>query len=682
MKVDSSSNGASAKRLRVIVAGAGKMGAHHARVVTSLGDMASLVGIVDPSEAARQELLDQFPGVAGFDDLESAHQSVHGDVVHVCTPPALHQEVANAALTLGCHTYVEKPFTPTTSGAEQVLQLADEKGLKVCAGHQLLYERPALEAADLANALGSLTHVESYFSFRPVRQASGHASLMRPDLQLLDILPHPTYTLLRFLTDAVPDAATQLKALEAGPGGTIHALIRRGSLTGSLFVTLDGRPIESYLRLVGTNGSLHADFVRGTVQRLIGPGVSGIDKLLAPYLLSWQLFGRSTRAFARRFIQRKGGYPGLTELISAFYDSIDNGGPSPTSPDQILETVRICEQVGRELDPPNRTITVTAPKPDALKVVVTGGTGFLGKEVVHSLLRSGAWVRVVAHRLPAPWQRIPDVEYVASDLASSCGPNVLHGVDVVIHCAAATSGGFDQHQRDSIDATENLLRSAADHGITRLIHVSSLAVLQNTGRRPMRSDGPTEPKSRQRGPYVWGKLESEKRAEEMAQELGLDIRIVRPAALVDYREFDPPGLLGRRIGNVFVAVGATREHAAIADVSFAAEAITWMAYSFPEAPSKLNLLGPGSPTKRELVARVKQANPGVIAVWLPRALLVPLSWGAMGLQKILRPRKAAVNVAKVFARRRFDTSDIELLTPKIKQFEPAHIRPDLGLRRA
>ena len=36
------------------------MGAHHARVVTSLGDVASLVGIVDPSAAARQEFLDLF----------------------------------------------------------------------------------------------------------------------------------------------------------------------------------------------------------------------------------------------------------------------------------------------------------------------------------------------------------------------------------------------------------------------------------------------------------------------------------------------------------------------------------------------------------------------------------------------------------------------------------------------
>jgi hypothetical protein len=39
----------------------------------------------------------------------------------------------------------------------------------------------------------------------------------------------------------------------------------------------------------------------------------------------------------------------------------------------------------------------------------------------------------------------------------------------------------------------------------------------------------------------------------------------------------------------------------------------------------------------------------------------------MGLQKILRPTKPAVNVAKVFARRRFDTSDIERLTPMIKE---------------
>ena len=83
--------------------------------------------------------------------------------------------------------------------------------------------------------------------------------------------------MLHFLDLGCP-GRPELIALEVGEAGTVHALMRQGRLTASLVVTLEGRPVESYVRIVGTNGSLFADYVRGTVQRQIGPGTSGIDR--------------------------------------------------------------------------------------------------------------------------------------------------------------------------------------------------------------------------------------------------------------------------------------------------------------------------------------------------------------------------------------------------------------------
>jgi nucleoside-diphosphate-sugar epimerase len=298
--------------------------------------------------------------------------------------------------------------------------------------------------------------------------------------------------------------------------------------------------------------------------------------------------------------------------------------------------------------------------------VVTGGTGFLGREVVRALLAQGAAVRVLARRTPAAWEDIPGARYAVADLAQSLAADLVCDADVLIHCAAETAGGWDEHRRNSVDATERVLRAAAAAGVRHVIHVSSLAVLAVDEPGPVREDTPLEPRGEARGPYVWGKLESERRAAQLGRELGLGVKIVRPGALVDYRHFEPPGRLGKRLGNVFVAVGSPRDPLGVADVRFAGRTIAWMAAHFEEAPDTLNLLSPALPTRRELVAALRRSNPDLTVVWLPTAVLVPLSWLAIGLQKLLRPRRPAVNVAKVFASQRYDTSRIAELMPRVQ----------------
>lgn len=82
-------------------------------------------------------------------------------------------------------------------------------------------------------------------------------------------------------------------------------------------------------------------------------------------------------------------------------------------------------------------------------------------------------------------------------------------------------------------------------------------------------------------------------------------------------------------------------------------------------PSPLNLLDPVSPTKRELLDRLRQANPDLSLFWLPRFVLVPVSWMATLAQKVLRPGKPAIDVAKVFSVLPYDTSGIAKLAPRV-----------------
>ena len=315
--------------LAVGLVGAGKMGQHHAKAVLRLTGSAELSAVADPSEDARNAVLTMAPGARPFASLDEMLADDSIDVVHVCTSPQTHLPFARAALEAGKHVYVEKPFVEHTHEARELLELAESRGLSVCAGHQLLFERPTIEALELLPALRDIVHIESYFSFKTVRRAPGGRVPLAPQLQLLDILPHPVYLLLRFLDAAVPDGKATISAVDIGPSGTVHAQVRKGSITASLVVTLDGRPVDSYLKVVGTNGSITADYVRGTTQRAIGPGVSGIDKAFGPYRLARQLTFGTTRALGMRVLKKQKSYPGLAEIFGAFYDSIREGSGIP-----------------------------------------------------------------------------------------------------------------------------------------------------------------------------------------------------------------------------------------------------------------------------------------------------------------------------------------------------------------
>ena len=160
---------AKGQSLRVGLIGSGKMGLHHLKAIGT-SQLATVVGIADPA-ASLEELKPVLPADAivvasAAEMLERARP----DVVHIVTPPSTHADLAILAIRAGCHVYVEKPFTLTAEEASRVLALAAERGVKVCAGHQVLFEAPALGIWDNLGQIGRMVHIESYFSFKMVRR--------------------------------------------------------------------------------------------------------------------------------------------------------------------------------------------------------------------------------------------------------------------------------------------------------------------------------------------------------------------------------------------------------------------------------------------------------------------------------------------------------------------------------
>jgi predicted dehydrogenase/nucleoside-diphosphate-sugar epimerase len=659
-----SAEGAPPRRapLRVALFGCGRMGLQHLRAIASAGE-AVVAGIADPAldRGALEGLLP--PDAAVCADPAELLERARPDVVHVVTPPETHAALARLAIEAGCHVYVEKPFTPTRAEADMLLRLAAERRLSVCPGHQQLFEPPALRMLEALPAIGRVVHVDSYFSFRTVRRA------ITPVEQVKDVLPHAVYPVVEQLRAAgggAPGAPIAVTGLDAHADGELRALVRLGHCTGSILVSLNARPIEQYQHVVGTNGSLRADYVTGSLVRLVGPG-TGAGLLLTPYRSALQVLRGATAGFARRLLARQASYPGLREIVSRFHRSIRTGDAPPVGGASILETVALCERFGQALDRAEaeaeararrrleeaRPAAVTAARPT---VLVTGGTGLLGRRVARELREAGFPVRALARRLPRYAVRVAGVEYAAHDLARPLDARLTAGAGVIVHCAAETQGGQADHERNSVRATRHVLEAAA-RARAHVVHVSSLAVLKPAGAGAvLDEDSPVDGGHLGRGPYVWGKAESETLARRLGPELGVRVAVIRPGPLVDQQGFQAPGRLGRELGPVFVAVGRRGDPLPVCDVATAARVVRAYLQDFDSAPAVLNLVDTPVPTRGELAARLLASRPDLRVVWLPALVLRALSGPLKLAQRLALGRGRAVDVYAAFASEPYRTA--------------------------
>ena len=648
--------------LRVGLIGSGKMGRHHLKAIAA-SSRAIVVGVADPAASA-DELASLLPdGAKVVSSAAELFTQARPDVVHIVTPPSTHGDLALQAIDAGCHVYVEKPFMPTAAEASRVLTRAAEKNVKVCAGHQVLFEAPALGVWEHLSTIGRLVHIESYFAFKMVRRT------ITPVDQVKDILPHAVYPVVDQLRAAtgLADDPIEVLGMSLDAAGESYALLKLGKVTAVVMVTLNGRPVEQYQNLIGTNGSLRADYIGGFLGRLVGPG-TGPGVLLTPYRRALHTMTGTTRGVTKLIIG--GSYPGLRTLVDRFYESIQTNAAPPLSPRSILDTVSICERIGRELDVVEHAFEsraqnalkadeakLSAPRHQAPLVLLTGGTGLLGKRIAETVRHAGFPVRVVARRVPPFSRRVPGVEYVAGDLARGLSAEALRGVGFVVHAAAETAGGKEDHRRNSIEATRSLIENAARAGVRGVLHISSLAVLKTSREmgRALDESTPVDDASLKRGPYVWGKAESEVLAVRLGAELGLPVRVIRPGPLVDYTAYHPPGRLGRELGPLFVAFGPRRGPLSVCDVTTAAKVVRLYLEDFAAAPPLLNMVEAPPPTRGELMQRYAQGRPDLRVLWFPGWALRALSGPLKLVQRIALGSKEPVDVGAAFASERYDT---------------------------
>jgi nucleoside-diphosphate-sugar epimerase len=178
-------------------------------------------------------------------------------------------------------------------------------------------------------------------------------------------------------------------------------------------------------------------------------------------------------------------------------------------------------------------------------VLVTGGSGYFGTELVERTLARGDQVRVFDLNPP----EIAAIEFFEGDVRDRDAVRAAcDGVDVVLHNVAQVPLAKDRALFDAVNVggTANLLVAARDAGVAKIVHTSSSAVFGIPEQNPVTESTPCRPLEA----YGRAKVQAELLCRE-AVAGGLDVTIVRPRTILGHGRLGIMALLFE-----FVADGA------------------------------------------------------------------------------------------------------------------------------
>src|SRR5687768_7958962 len=122
------SEGAIVKRVGMGIVGAGFIGPHHVDAVRRLGYV-DVVAVAGSNEASAKKKAAEMHIPKAYGSYEALLDDPAVEVIHNCTPNALHYPVNAAAIAKGKHVVSDKPLAMTAAEAKSLLDLATKAGI-------------------------------------------------------------------------------------------------------------------------------------------------------------------------------------------------------------------------------------------------------------------------------------------------------------------------------------------------------------------------------------------------------------------------------------------------------------------------------------------------------------------------------------------------------------------------
>ena len=182
------------KTIKVGVVGCGYWGPNLIRNLHQSVDC-ELKIVCDTNEQRLRHMRRLYPDVVATNCFDDLLGDAELDAVVIATPVRFHYDMAKACLANGKHAFIEKPMARTIAEGEELVALAERKGLVLMVGHTFLFS-PAVRRMKEIVASGDIGQV-NYIAARRL-----NLGLFQKDINVAwDLAPHDISIILHLLED-------------------------------------------------------------------------------------------------------------------------------------------------------------------------------------------------------------------------------------------------------------------------------------------------------------------------------------------------------------------------------------------------------------------------------------------------------------------------------------------------
>jgi nucleoside-diphosphate-sugar epimerase/predicted dehydrogenase len=658
--------------MRVALIGCGRISSYHMAALKAMHDV-EVVAVCDLDERVARETA-SLHGIRGcYTDVETMFNESRPDVVHLLTPPHSHLALARLAAKHHAHMYIEKPLAASEADARAILELAQAAGVHLCPGHSRLFDPVFVEASRRVRVgdIGSVISVraEQGFTYEAIARSSAIPWSYSYDWGIFDnLICHPLYLVSHFLPGADNPQVVGYNRGTVREAGVeeIRILIPSPSGIGEVSLSLCNAPEVNRIEIVGTRGRITADWQTMTVLTIRETGLpSAVSRFTGNFVTALELTRSGLQTLAGIVTGKVKRYQGLRTIIQLFYQSLREGFPAPVSAEDGLLNVRLMNQIkdrceGSRKSRPEITRGQQESRP---RILVTGGSGFLGGRLLEVLSEQGTPARGTT-RLMSRARHLPEVEWTQCDLAREDRLRIaLCDVETVFHCAAlcGAPGSLREYEEANLGGTLRLLRLATEAGVKNFIYVSSMSVYEapRDSVTALDESASLDPRAEERGSYTRTKLAADQAVLEYASRHRWPrIVVLRPGTIYGPGAKLPVGRFRLPSPDTRpVVVGSRRIPTGLVYVDDVVDAMLAAAHSGVPSGSVYNLVGSSDCDQGELARTLGQVSGGRIQpVFAPYHLV----WAAMlgaDLLSLLRQRKlgtARYRLKRTLAPMRFD----------------------------
>ncbi len=628
-------------RFRAGMICAGNICELHVAAVKALQPDVDFVGIADlDTERARANAAQW--GTQAFTDLD-ALVAAGANVIHVLTPAAANAKVAMAAVERGCHVSIENPIVEDPEVAKQLAQLAKQKGVTVSVNHSLRYDPQIKRALDAvtAGAIGQVVSVDIVRgeAYPPYEGGPLPPWYREAGYPFRDLGVHCLH-LFQELLGPIEDVQADWRSLGGDPNLAFdesRATVRCARGLAQLELTLSSKPKRSQLTIHGTKGKLRvALFAMGNRSSIPKPA----ERLVNAFA-DWIGARIHVPANVDKLVRKDHAQHGPRELVADFYRRLAAGEPTATSVTDAANVGQWVEKVARAADADHEAHQARFQLAERVSYLVTGASGSLGKAIVARLRADGHAVRVFQRRMPSTPQA--GVEYAFGNLGDPVAiDRAVKGAEIVIHCGAATKGGWPEHKGGTVVGTQNVIDACTMHGVKQLVHISSMSVIDwagSAGKGNVTEAAATEPRAGERGAYTRAKLEAEKLVSAAAKH-GLPAVVLRPGQIFGGGIPLINGAVARGVGGRWLVLGDGKLELPLVYIDDVVDAVMASIDKQLTRGEIIQIIDPEHLTQEE-VLRLAGGTRGVLRV--PRAIVFALGrLGEISLGALGKPRSIGV----------------------------------------